>query len=69
MSREENLGRRIIFTAEDFEPIFAREGIDFLSLDNWEWSQFENMFMTGTAWTEVAKDAAWTIKLGREIDE
>jgi len=65
-NREENLGRRILFTAEDFEPLFQAEGIDFLTLDEWEWRQFENMFMTGTDWDSVVKDAAWTIKMDRD---
>jgi hypothetical protein len=67
-NREENLGRRILFTAEDFEPLFESEGIDFLTLDEGECHQFENMFLDGTQWSQVVKDAAWTIKLDREKD-
>ena len=67
--REENLGRRIVFTAEDFEPLFQSEGIDFLTLNESEWRSFENMFMEGTGWSEVASIAAWTIKLDREKSE
>jgi len=65
-NREENLGRRILFTAEDFEPLFESEGIDFLTLDESEWRSFENMFMDGTSWSDVVKDAAWTIKMDRD---
>lgn len=68
-NREENLGRRIIFSAEDFEPLFEKEGIDFLSLNESEWRSFENMFMAGTDWHAVVQDAAWTIKLDREKNE
>ena len=65
-NREENLGRRIIFTVNDFEPLFAEEGIDFLSLTETEWRSFENMFGDGTAWSDVVRDAAWTIKMERK---
>ena len=65
-SREENLGRRILFTNEDFEPLFAEEGIDFLSLNEEEWRTFEKMFGDGTQWWDVVKEAAWSIKLDRE---
>jgi len=65
-NREENLGRKILFTAEDFEPFFAAEGIDFLSLNEAEWRQFENMFMEGISWTEVVDAAVWTIKMDRD---
>jgi len=65
-NREKNLARRIIFTAEDFEPLFESEGIDFLTLTDSEWRSFETMFGDGTAWSQVVKDAAWTIKLDRE---
>jgi hypothetical protein len=64
-NREENLGRRILFTVEDFEPLFQAEGIDFLTLDEPEWRAFENMFMEGTGWSDVVKEAAWNIQQER----
>ncbi len=66
--REEAIARRIVFTNEDFEDIFAKEGIDFYSLSEAEWRKFVNMFLEGTAWTEVALEAAWNIKLDRDVE-
>ena len=66
--REEAIARQIRFTNEDFEAIFDREGIDFYSLTESEWRAFENMFVEGIGWTEVASTAAWTIKLDRDVE-
>lgn len=66
--REEAIARRIVFTNLDFEEIFAKEGIDFYSLTDEEWRSFEKMFGDGTHWSEVVAEAAWNIKLSREVE-
>jgi len=68
-TREETYARQIRFTSDDFEPLFAQEGVDFHSLTDAEWRSFENMFIEGTAWSSVAQEAAWVIKADREVDE
>ncbi len=50
--------RRITFTMEDFAPAFEAAGIDPGSLTDYEWRKFEDAFMTGTHWDEIAGYAA-----------
>jgi len=66
--REEAIARQIRFSNLDFEDIFKAEGIDFYSLSEDEWRSFENMFMEGIQWSEVASIAASTIKFHRDAD-
>ena len=53
--------REIRFGKDDFEQFFAANGVDFDSLSDYEWSKFENMFVDGTSWTDVAETAAFEI--------
>lgn len=57
--------RTITFGPFDFDPLFEQEGIDPNTLTASEWKRFEDMFVEGTGWTEVAKEAAWNIKTDR----
>lgn len=51
--------RKIEFTlAEDFQPAFARAGIDPATLTDDEWRKFVDAFCDGTHWSEVAEIAA-----------
>lgn len=59
--------REIRFTRDDFEWYFENEGLDFDSLTDDEWRRFENMFMEGTGWDEVARIAASEIKIDRTL--
>ena len=61
--------REIRFTEADFERAFAEAGVDFDSLTEAEWRQFENAFMEGTDWSYVAKIAADYIAWDREEAE
>ena len=60
--------RQIRFSKDDFDPFFESEGIDPDTLTDSEWRAFENMFVEGTGWTEVAREAAWNINQEREQD-
>lgn len=50
--------RSITFTMQDFADAFDTAGIDPDSLTDYEWRKFEDAFMAGTHWDEVAKYAA-----------
>lgn len=60
--------RTITFGPLDFDFYFEKEGIDPNTLTASEWRKFENMFMEGTGWAEVAREAAWNIKLDRSVE-
>ncbi len=60
--------RTITFGPNDFDPYFEKEGIDPNTLTASEWRAFENMFIEGTGWTEVAAEAAWNIKTDRLVE-
>lgn len=57
--------KEIIFSEEDFEPFFTETGIDFESISSREWNAFENMFIEGTHWAEIAEVAAGEIENDR----
>ncbi len=50
--------RSIKFTMEDYAPAFETAGIDPGSVTDDEWRKFEDAFMAGTHWDEVAGHAA-----------
>ncbi len=60
--------RTIIFSREDFAPIFQNLGIRFKSITDSEWEDFYNMFLEGTHWSEVANYAASEIKYQRSVN-
>ena len=62
-------GHEIIFTGDDFDPIFQQAGVDPASVTEHEWSTFYKMFLDGTGWHEVATIAAEEIKRRREEAE
>jgi hypothetical protein len=50
--------RRISFALEDLAPAFEAMGIELASLTDYEWSKFQDAFLEGTHWDEVARYAA-----------
>ena len=50
--------RSITFTLEDFASAFKEAGLDPNSLTDYEWRKFEDAFLAGTHWNEVAEIAA-----------
>lgn len=47
-----------MLTIEDFAPALQAAGIDPRSITDDEWRKFEDAFLTGTHWDEVAETAA-----------
>jgi hypothetical protein len=50
--------RSITFAVEDLALAFQSVGIDFASVTDDEWRKFEDAFVAGTDWDEVARHAA-----------
>jgi hypothetical protein len=57
----------VTFHSDDFEPAFVAAGIDISSVTEHEWRRFENMFLDGTGWSEVAETAAEEIAWERTL--
>lgn len=55
----------ITFIADDFAPAFDLAGIDLDSVTEYEWRKFEDAFLAGTHWDEVAQHAAEVVALLR----
>lgn len=60
--------RSITFTMEDFAPALAAAGLDPNSLTDYEWRKFENAFMAGTHWDEIASLAAEIVATLRQVE-
>ena len=60
--------RSITFTLEDFASAFKEAGLDANSLTDYEWRKFEDAFLAGTHWDEVAEIAADVIARLRQND-
>jgi hypothetical protein len=58
--------RQIRFVRDDFEPFFEAYDVKWDSLTDDEWRSFENMFMSGIQWSEVADIAASTVAYERK---
>ena len=56
----------IRFGRDDFEGYFEMNGIEWDSITDPEWTKFENMFISGIGWDEIAETAAWEIAGARE---
>lgn len=57
--------RSIMFALEDFAPALAAAGIDPNSLTDYEWRKFEDAFLAGTHWDEIASYAAEVVAMLR----
>ncbi len=60
--------RTITLTMDDFASAFASAGIDPNSLTDYEWRKFEDAFLDGTHWDEVAEHAADVVALRRRAE-
>lgn len=58
--------RVIRFTEADFDGLFESYGIDPETITPSEWWKFQDMFIEGTSWFEVAKEAAYELMLTRK---
>jgi hypothetical protein len=57
--------QRITFSIQDFASAFEAVGIEVDSLTDDEWRKFEDAFLAGTHWDEVAEHAADVVALLR----
>jgi hypothetical protein len=59
--------RKVTFTMEDLAPALKAAGIDPDSLTDYEWRKFEEAFVAGTHWDEVAGYAAEVVAALRGV--